>query len=87
MALWSRASGRSGRARALPERHARTLPEQIDTCDRCGMRARLRVVLGTGGELYFCGHHARVYRPALQIVASAMDDVTGPGPAIPAGPR
>ncbi|RPF20515.1 DUF7455 domain-containing protein [Myceligenerans xiligouense] len=71
MALWSRGRGRPG--------HTRALPAQIDTCDRCGMRARLHVMLDNGGELYFCGHHAREYRAALKLVALTMDDVVEPG--------
>ncbi|MBL0886953.1 hypothetical protein HGK34_11800 [Myceligenerans sp. I2] len=61
--------------------HVRALPDQIDTCDRCGMRARLRVLLDRGGELYFCGHHARKYRAALQLVALSMDDIPASGVA------
>ena len=30
----------------------------LDRCDRCGAAAKVRAVL-PGGELYFCGHHAR----------------------------
>ena len=34
----------------------------VDRCDRCGAQAYVRVVLGaSGGELLFCGHHARVH--------------------------
>nr|WP_211341501.1 hypothetical protein [Myceligenerans xiligouense] len=43
------------------------------------MRARLHVMLDNGGELYFCGHHAREYRAALKLVALTMDDVVEPG--------
>jgi hypothetical protein len=32
----------------------------LDRCDRCGAQAYVRAVLETsGGELLFCGHHAR----------------------------
>ena len=32
----------------------------MDRCDRCGAQAYVRVVLeSSGGELLFCGHHAR----------------------------
>ena len=36
----------------------------VDRCDRCGAQAYVRVVLGaSGGELLFCGHHARAVEP------------------------
>lgn len=31
----------------------------VDRCDRCGAQAKVRVTLSSGGELLFCGHHAR----------------------------
>ncbi|TCP55209.1 hypothetical protein EV191_102421 [Tamaricihabitans halophyticus] len=37
-----------------------------DRCDRCGAAAQARAVLRTGGELLFCGHHAREYKSKLQ---------------------
>jgi hypothetical protein len=43
----------------------RTLTRQ-DRCDRCGAAAMLRAVLASGGELMFCGHHAREHGPRLQ---------------------
>ena len=39
-----------------------------DCCDRCGARATAHVTLAGGGELYFCGHHARRYDEALRAV-------------------
>jgi len=30
-----------------------------DRCDRCGAQAYVRAVLPSGGQLYFCAHHAR----------------------------
>ena len=30
-----------------------------DRCDRCGAAAKVRAVLPKGGELLFCGHHAK----------------------------
>jgi hypothetical protein len=39
-----------------------------DRCDRCGARATAHVTLVGGGELYFCGHHARRYDDALRAV-------------------
>jgi hypothetical protein len=39
-----------------------------DRCDRCGARATAHVTLAGGGELCFCGHHARRYDEALRAV-------------------
>jgi hypothetical protein len=38
-----------------------TRPEltAADRCDRCGAAAQVRAILPSGGELLFCGHHAR----------------------------
>lgn len=50
-----------------------------DRCDRCSARAKVLAVLHSGGQLYFCGHHARVHRPALQRLASFFgEQVTYP---------
>jgi hypothetical protein len=45
-----------------------TRPEltALDRCDRCGAAAQVRAVLPSGGELLFCGHHARAYETKLQ---------------------
>ena len=32
-----------------------------DRCDRCGAAAQVRAILPSGGELLFCGHHARAH--------------------------
>lgn len=37
-----------------------------DRCDRCGAAAQVRAVLPTGGELLFCGHHARAHEAKLK---------------------
>jgi hypothetical protein len=37
----------------------------FDRCDRCRARARVQVVLPSGGELVFCAHHGRRYEVAL----------------------
>ncbi len=37
-----------------------------DRCDRCGAAARVRVILPSGGELLFCGHHSRQYQGKLR---------------------
>ena len=46
-------------------------------CDACGAQAYVRVVLeSTGGELLFCGHHARAVEDALRPQASVWQDQT-----------
>ncbi|MBK6763578.1 MAG: hypothetical protein IPG68_10055 [Micrococcales bacterium] len=47
-----------------------------DRCDRCGAQAYVRVVLSSGGELLFCGHHARKHLPALEPLAATIHDET-----------
>lgn len=44
-----------------------TRPEltAADRCDRCSAAAKVRAVLPTGGELLFCGHHAREHKAKL----------------------
>lgn len=37
---------------------------RADRCDRCSAAAQVRAVL-PGGELLFCGHHARAHRAPL----------------------
>lgn len=39
---------------------------QHDRCDRCGAAAQVRAFLASGGELLFCGHHARKHGPKLR---------------------
>lgn len=36
-----------------------------DRCDACTARAKAKVILSSGGELIFCGHHTEKYRAAL----------------------
>jgi hypothetical protein len=45
-----------------------TRPEltATDRCDRCGAAAKVRAVLPSGGELLFCGHHARAHEEKLK---------------------
>jgi hypothetical protein len=38
-------------------------------CDRCGALAKVRVVLASGSDLVFCGHHAREYESKLRDIA------------------
>lgn len=37
-----------------------------DRCDRCSAAAQVRALLPSGGELLFCGHHAREHSGRLQ---------------------
>jgi hypothetical protein len=46
----------------------------LDRCDRCCAQARVLALLHTGGELFFCGHHGRIHRPALEGVAVWIQD-------------
>lgn len=34
-------------------------------CDTCGARAWVRATMPSGGQLYFCGHHANEHLPSL----------------------
>ncbi|HEY1569851.1 MAG TPA: hypothetical protein VGG05_00800 [Pseudonocardiaceae bacterium] len=43
-----------------------------DRCDRCGAPAQVRAVLATGGELLFCGHHARQHETRLREMAAEL---------------
>ncbi len=50
----------------------------LDRCDRCGAQAYVRVVLeSSGGELLFCGHHARAVEATLKPMSSDWHDETG----------
>lgn len=55
---------------------ALTRPEltAADRCDRCGAAAAVRAVLPTGGELLFCGHHARAHSERLEQLAAVLHD-------------
>ena len=64
---------------------------RLDRCDRCGAAAMLRAVLSTGGELLFCGHHAREHGPALHARAARLtielsETHSAARPGIPAAP-
>jgi hypothetical protein len=48
----------------------------VDRCDRCGAQAYIRVMLTTGGELLFCGHHGRQYDDGLRKIAADIHDET-----------
>lgn len=45
-----------------------------DRCDRCGAAAQVRVVLASGGELLFCGHHANAHSTRLEQMAAVVHD-------------
>ncbi len=45
-----------------------------DSCDRCGARAYIRVVLPGGGELLFCAHHGRAHQDALRAADADIQD-------------
>ncbi|CAN5837275.1 hypothetical protein BH18ACT7_BH18ACT7_12820 [soil metagenome] len=47
-----------------------------DRCDRCGAQGRIRVMLSSGSELVFCGHHAREYEVKLRDVGHIVVDET-----------
>jgi hypothetical protein len=44
----------------------------LDRCDRCGAAARVRAVLPSGGELLFCGHHARRHSVRLAEIEASL---------------
>ncbi len=53
--------------------HTAALFAATDRCDRCAARATTRAVLLRGGELVFCDHHLRRYRPALAPLTARFD--------------
>lgn len=44
----------------------------LDRCDRCSAAARVRAVLPSGGELLFCGHHARRHSTRLAEIDATL---------------
>ena len=46
-------------------------------CDRCGALAKVRVVLASGSDLVFCGHHAREYDGKLRDIAVDIIETDG----------
>ncbi|TSA20923.1 MAG: hypothetical protein D4R69_04135 [Actinomycetales bacterium] len=48
----------------------------VDRCDRCGAQAYVRAVMLSGGELLFCGHHAKEYAEKLKPVVRVIQDET-----------
>jgi hypothetical protein len=55
-----------------------TRPEltRADRCDRCGAAAQVRAVLPSGGELLFCGHHAREHNERLIELEAQLHQTT-----------
>jgi hypothetical protein len=55
-----------------------TRPEltRADRCDRCGAAAQVRAVLPSGGELLFCGHHAREHNERLIELEAQLQTTT-----------
>jgi uncharacterized protein (DUF983 family) len=47
-------------------------PVRPERCDRCGAGALVKVVLTTGGELHFCGHHARRHAARLLEIGAGL---------------
>ena len=56
----------------------------VDRCDRCGAQAYVRAVLLSGGELMFCGHHAKEYAAGLKLIVSHIQDETEKLAQVPA---
>lgn len=52
-----------------------TVPSRLtdyECCDRCSAPAKVRALLRTGGELLFCGHHAREHGPRLRDIGATL---------------
>lgn len=55
---------------ALANPIAPVLPDaslELLRCDRCGAEGKVRVVLSSGMDLVFCGHHDREYATTLTV--------------------
>jgi hypothetical protein len=48
-----------------------------DRCDRCGAAASVRAILPSGGELLFCGHHARKHTERLREIEADLQHGEG----------
>jgi hypothetical protein len=59
-------------APSLSATHPIAVPQR---CDRCGAAAKVRAVLSEGGDLLFCGHHARTHETRLRQLAIALQSV------------
>jgi hypothetical protein len=49
-----------------------TMGEMTERCDRCGAAAKVEVVLRSGGELAFCGHHANKHAAEFTPLATQI---------------
>jgi hypothetical protein len=47
----------------------------VDRCDRCGVQPRVRIILASGQDLLFCGHHAMEHHEALERIAVWIGEV------------
>ncbi len=47
--------------------------EVFEKCDRCGAKAKVSASF-LSGELYFCGHHAKLLQPHLVSKALTIYD-------------
>lgn len=56
----------------MPDLLTDTTLTAADRCDRCGAAARVRAVLASGGELLFCGHHAKAHQDRLREVNATI---------------
>jgi len=45
---------------------------RLDRCDRCSAAALVRITLPKGGELQFCGHHARKHADRLVEIGAGF---------------
>ncbi|NJC71119.1 hypothetical protein HC031_15560 [Planosporangium thailandense] len=43
-----------------------------EPCDRCGAAAKLALVLASGRQLTFCGHHANGYTETILATAESV---------------
>jgi hypothetical protein len=49
-----------------------TVDSLTERCDRCGVAAKVEVVLASGGELAFCGHHANKLATEFPRIAAQI---------------
>jgi hypothetical protein len=74
---YTRVANRNKRSEMTEQLILETTPlNAVDRCDRCGAQAYVRAVLLNGGELLFCGHHAKEYAEKLKPVVKVIQDET-----------
>jgi hypothetical protein len=73
--FWAKNKDRRSESEKAGEALAGTLTA-TDRCDRCGVRAYVRVLLPDALELLFCAHHSRQYASALTKIAVEIRDET-----------